>query len=374
MLDGVRSVRPRRACCSACQTTHVIVPAWSVPQRRDGAEVIGHALLAKAHGDGHRKIAARLQRPPSTVRGWLRAFARRAEAVQSSALALGTCGRRAAGAKAGRLAACRRSGGSRQRDQSVAVERSNVRRAVGARGRAHRRTASRPATRPTRVLAVPAGRAGLPHDLIDIQLRRWLRVKRRRWPTYPRRRRLTPAGGTATRTRHSGFGRNVAALLRTPFSFLRWQPPFCRYVVRHPSSPSWVSRPSPSWMSVNIALVPPFAVSGESAVRCLNRRTGSAAEGARCRVCGAPGSRSATRRPLRTLTVPPLRGRSTRSIDNAAPPGRAALAKALAGRSTRPGPASARPYRSRDRAGVRAGARVTSQLDGDRGLVTLPIR
>lgn len=86
MLDGVRSVRPRRACCSACQTTHVIVPAWSVPRRRDGAEVIGHALLAKAHGDGHRKIAARLQRPPSTVRGWLRAFARRAEAVQSSAL------------------------------------------------------------------------------------------------------------------------------------------------------------------------------------------------------------------------------------------------------------------------------------------------
>ena len=85
-LEGVRSVRPRRACCQACQTTHVIVPAWSVPRRRDSAEVIGAALLAKAQGDGHRKIAARLRRPPATVRGWLRAFARRAEAVQSSAL------------------------------------------------------------------------------------------------------------------------------------------------------------------------------------------------------------------------------------------------------------------------------------------------
>jgi hypothetical protein len=64
----------------------VIVPTWSVPRRRDCAEVIGAALLAKAQGDGHRKIAARLGRPPATVRGWLRAFARRAEAVQSSAL------------------------------------------------------------------------------------------------------------------------------------------------------------------------------------------------------------------------------------------------------------------------------------------------
>jgi hypothetical protein len=86
VLQGVRSVRPRRACCQACQTTHVIVPAWSVPRRRDSAEVIGAALLAKAQGDGHRKIAARLGRPPATVRGWLRAFARRAEGVQSSAL------------------------------------------------------------------------------------------------------------------------------------------------------------------------------------------------------------------------------------------------------------------------------------------------
>lgn len=81
MLDGERVLRPRRACCHACETTHVLLAAWSVPRRRDGAEVIGEALLAKAHGAGHRVIAARLGRPPGTVRGWLRAFARRAEAI-----------------------------------------------------------------------------------------------------------------------------------------------------------------------------------------------------------------------------------------------------------------------------------------------------
>jgi hypothetical protein len=86
MLDSVRLLRSRRACCYACETTHVVVPAWSVPRRRDGADVIGHALLAQAPGDGHRKIALRLGRPPASVRGWLRAFARRAEAVQTSPL------------------------------------------------------------------------------------------------------------------------------------------------------------------------------------------------------------------------------------------------------------------------------------------------
>ena len=27
-LDGVRTLRPRRACCHACDATHVILPAW----------------------------------------------------------------------------------------------------------------------------------------------------------------------------------------------------------------------------------------------------------------------------------------------------------------------------------------------------------
>ncbi len=60
MLDGTRWLRPRRARCGACETTHVLMPAWSVPRRRDGAEVIGRALVLKAHGAGHRTIARRL--------------------------------------------------------------------------------------------------------------------------------------------------------------------------------------------------------------------------------------------------------------------------------------------------------------------------
>ena len=44
-------------------------------RRRDGVEVIGAALTAKANGEGHRRIAADLGRPHSTVRGWLRRFA-----------------------------------------------------------------------------------------------------------------------------------------------------------------------------------------------------------------------------------------------------------------------------------------------------------
>jgi hypothetical protein len=81
-LEASRSVRSRRAVCRDCETTHVLLPAWSVPRRRDSVEVIGDALLASAHGVGHRKIAGRLGRPPGTVRGWLRAFRARAPAIE----------------------------------------------------------------------------------------------------------------------------------------------------------------------------------------------------------------------------------------------------------------------------------------------------
>jgi len=83
MLDGVRSVRPRRALCAGCGATHVLSPSWSVPRRRDGAEVIGEALAHAARGEGHRRIARRLGRPPGTVRGWLRAARARAESLRA---------------------------------------------------------------------------------------------------------------------------------------------------------------------------------------------------------------------------------------------------------------------------------------------------
>jgi hypothetical protein len=51
-------------------------------RRADLAEVIGAALAARASGLGVRSVAGRVDRPPGTVRGWLRRFAARAEAVR----------------------------------------------------------------------------------------------------------------------------------------------------------------------------------------------------------------------------------------------------------------------------------------------------
>jgi hypothetical protein len=73
---------PRRSRCRGCGATHVLLPAWCLLRRADAGEVVGAALEAAAAGGGHRKIAGLAGRPPSTVRGWLRRFAGRAEAVR----------------------------------------------------------------------------------------------------------------------------------------------------------------------------------------------------------------------------------------------------------------------------------------------------
>jgi hypothetical protein len=73
---------PRRSRCRRCRSTHVLLPAWCLLRRADAAAVIGAALEAAAGGDGHRKIAGLAGRPASTVRGWLRRFAGRAEEVR----------------------------------------------------------------------------------------------------------------------------------------------------------------------------------------------------------------------------------------------------------------------------------------------------
>ncbi|MDQ7903525.1 DUF6431 domain-containing protein [Phytohabitans sp. ZYX-F-186] len=73
-LDGSTTlVRPRRARCTGCRATQVLLPGTLVPRRADAAQVIGAALVAKARGRGWRRIAADLDRPPATVRRWLRA-------------------------------------------------------------------------------------------------------------------------------------------------------------------------------------------------------------------------------------------------------------------------------------------------------------
>ena len=77
--QGAVRHRPRRASCMGCGMTHVLLPAAWLSRRADAASVIGAALLAKAAGSGHRPIADALGCPASTVRGWLRRFAARAE-------------------------------------------------------------------------------------------------------------------------------------------------------------------------------------------------------------------------------------------------------------------------------------------------------
>ncbi len=79
---AVVTVRPRRSWCSRCRCTHVLLPASTLARRADTVVVIGRALLAKAAGAGHRRVAALLDRPVSTVRGWLRRFGARAESLR----------------------------------------------------------------------------------------------------------------------------------------------------------------------------------------------------------------------------------------------------------------------------------------------------
>lgn len=66
-------LRPRRARCTACRATHVLLPATVLPRRADTTAVIGSALLASASGAGYGRVAADLDRPVSTVRRWVRA-------------------------------------------------------------------------------------------------------------------------------------------------------------------------------------------------------------------------------------------------------------------------------------------------------------
>jgi hypothetical protein len=82
-VRGVGWLRPRRSRCGICAVTHVLLAVSCLLRRADGVDVIGSALRLKASGVGHRPIAARLARPVSTVRGWLRAFVGNAEAVRA---------------------------------------------------------------------------------------------------------------------------------------------------------------------------------------------------------------------------------------------------------------------------------------------------
>lgn len=79
---GPVAVRPRRGRCGSCGQSHVLLPVFALLRRADVVTVVGAALAAKAAGTGVRAVAAASGRPVDTVRGWVRRFAGRAEAVR----------------------------------------------------------------------------------------------------------------------------------------------------------------------------------------------------------------------------------------------------------------------------------------------------
>jgi hypothetical protein len=78
----VGPVRPRRARCRSCRVTHVLLPVTVLARRAYVAQVVWDALSLRAHGWGHRRVAAGLGVPAGTVRGWLRRAGRRLELIR----------------------------------------------------------------------------------------------------------------------------------------------------------------------------------------------------------------------------------------------------------------------------------------------------
>ena len=94
IVRGAGRLLPRRGRCRGCGRTQVLLPASVLLRRADAVTVIGAALLAKAGGAGHLRIAGVLNVPSGTVRGWLRRIAGVAQRVLAvlavSAAQLGT--------------------------------------------------------------------------------------------------------------------------------------------------------------------------------------------------------------------------------------------------------------------------------------------
>ena len=74
--DGLHVVFVPRVRCRRCGRTDALLPWFVIPYRYDTTDVIGAALELSAGGQGVRRIAALLGRPETTVREWVRRFAR----------------------------------------------------------------------------------------------------------------------------------------------------------------------------------------------------------------------------------------------------------------------------------------------------------
>jgi hypothetical protein len=76
-------LRPRRARCTGCGVTHVLLPSSVLARHRDEAGVIGAALELAARGVSCMAIARSLGRPAGLVRRWVRRLASRAGQVRA---------------------------------------------------------------------------------------------------------------------------------------------------------------------------------------------------------------------------------------------------------------------------------------------------
>jgi hypothetical protein len=66
------AIRPRRARCSECRSTHVLLPDTLVLRKADSAENIGACLMLSSTGLGYRKISEAMNIPETTTRRLLR--------------------------------------------------------------------------------------------------------------------------------------------------------------------------------------------------------------------------------------------------------------------------------------------------------------
>lgn len=84
--DRDRLIWVPRVRCTACGVTRALLPSFVPPHRWDTVVHVGRAVEHAASGLGHRRIAALLGRPDTTVRGWLRRIRSVATALTTTLL------------------------------------------------------------------------------------------------------------------------------------------------------------------------------------------------------------------------------------------------------------------------------------------------
>jgi transposase-like protein len=80
----------RRARCSACGVSHVLLPSFCLVARTFGVEVIGLAVNDAVCGKGTRRVARAAGVAQSTVRSWCRRYRERARTAHALVVMVGT--------------------------------------------------------------------------------------------------------------------------------------------------------------------------------------------------------------------------------------------------------------------------------------------